>query len=325
MLFIERPDTDPFFNLAAEEYLFRNYKEDVIMLWRNTPAVIIGKHQNPYREVNLAFAREIHLPVIRRISGGGAVYHDLGNLNFTFIRTGQAGDLVNYWAFLDPLVSILNSWQIPCELSGKSDLMIRNRKISGNSQHVFKNRVMHHGTLLYTSDLETLSRALRNKTTRYRDRSIRSNRAPVANISDFLANPIPITQFQNQLSAELMRIFTPSTRIHLSWSDKRSIHNLVQKKYGTWEWNFGYSPPYHLKVHFLIDGKKQEIEISVKNGIIQKIHIFDSMQFPGWMPLFSEMEGLQHEENTIRNHLDAHPGLLKDFGLSTEELIRGLF
>ncbi|HNS47658.1 MAG TPA: hypothetical protein PKH94_10490 [Bacteroidales bacterium] len=132
MLVIERLEADPWFNLAAEEYIFRNYHEDVLMLWRNAPAVIIGKHQNPYREVNLAFTRDHHLPVIRRISGGGAVYHDAGNINYTFIRSEQSGDLVNYGLFLQPVMAILNSWQIPCELSGKSDLMIQNRKISGN-------------------------------------------------------------------------------------------------------------------------------------------------------------------------------------------------
>lgn len=325
MLVIERLEADPYFNLAAEEYIFRNYHEDVLMLWRNAPAVIIGKHQNPYREVNLVFARDHHLPVIRRISGGGAVYHDAGNINYTFIRSEQSGDLVNYGLFLQPVMAILNSWQIPCELSGKSDLMIQNRKISGNAQHVFKNRILHHGTLLYASNLEELGKALTKGGSAYRDRSIRSNQAPVTNISNFLTNPPSVVHFQEQLSAELIKVFSPATRIRLSNHDKKSIWSLAEKKYRTWEWNFGYAPPYRFRSTLSIEGKQIKIDLSVKNGIIQKIHIFDSPQAAGWVSLLTKAEGIRHEENTIRQYLDANPGLAAELGMPSQDICRALF
>lgn len=326
MLFVERPWTDPFFNLAAEEYVFRNYKEDdVIMLWRNTPSVIVGKHQNPYREINVAFVRENHLPVIRRISGGGTVYHDPGNLNFTFIRTLQSRYTVDFNAFLQPVISVLNRWHIPCERSGKSDLTVHQRKISGNSQHLFKNRVLHHGTLLYSTDLENLTKLLANDTGRYRDKSIRSNPAAVANISEFLSDPPPVEIFQQRLAEELMNNFSPVHRITLSATDERAIQSLSEEKYRTWEWNFGYSPPYQILVTFLYQGKEIKAEMSVRNGMILKIHIFGPQAGKGWSALFRHMEGLKHEELSLRQYFDAHQDLMADLEMTPQDVIRELF
>ena len=326
MLFIERSRTDPFFNLAAEEYVFRNFKEDeVIMLWRNKPSVIIGKHQNPYREINVPFASKNHLPVIRRISGGGTVYHDPGNLNFTFIRSLQSNYAVDYKAFLLPVISILNRWQIPCELSGKSDLIVHQRKISGNSQHIFRNRVLHHGTLLYSTDLENLKNALANNTSRYMDRSIRSNPVPVANISEFLNDPPPVEIFQERLTDEIMNSFSPILRIPLSASDENAILSLSEEKYQAWEWNYGYSPPYQVYPQFLLHGKQIKMEISVRHGIVRKIHIFEPPAAARWLSLFGQMEGLKHEEQTLQKYLDAHPDLTADLDMTPQDIARELF
>ncbi|MBP6976804.1 MAG: lipoate--protein ligase [Lentimicrobiaceae bacterium] len=325
MLFVDRPETDPYFNLAAEEYIFRNIRDDVIMLWRNTPAVIIGKHQNPHREVNLTFARENHLPVIRRITGGGTVYQDMGDINFTFIRSEQTNPMINYGAILHPLISIMNSWHIPCKMTGKSDITIHDRKISGNAQHIFKNRILHHGTLLYASNLEDLNSALTPTSRGYHDRSIRSNPYPVANISDFLSNPPSIEQFQEQLHTELLKIFSPIARIGFTSCDRDSIRELAEKKYKTWEWNFGYSPPYQLQTQLPFQGRKVKIEILVKNGIMQKIHIFDSLQDPGYMAALMQLEGLKHEEHAIRLFFNDHPRLAADMGLTVQEICKALF
>ncbi|MDD5508278.1 MAG: lipoate--protein ligase family protein [Bacteroidales bacterium] len=326
MLFIERPWTDPFFNLAAEEYIFRSYtQDDVIMLWRNEPSVIVGKHQNPFREINIAFARENHLPVIRRISGGGTVYHDPGNLNFTFIHTQQSNYTVDYNAFLQPVISVLNRWNIPCERSGKSDLFVHQRKISGNSQHLFKNRVLHHGTLLYSTDLDKLNQVLVNNATRYTDKSIRSNPAAVANISEFLNDPPPVEIFQERLAKQWMNNFSPVRWITLSASDEKAIQSLSEQKYRTWEWNFGYSPPYQVSVTFTIHGKEIRAEISVRNGIIRKIHTFEPVVVAGWMALFRRMEGLKHEEQSLQHYLDANPDLMADLEMTPQDVIRKLF
>lgn len=326
MLFVERPCTDPFFNLAAEEYVFRNFTEDdVIMLWRNAPSVIVGKHQNPYREINVEFVRENHLPVIRRISGGGTVYHDPGNLNFTFIRSLQSRYMVDYTAFLQPVISVLNRWQIPCERSGKSDLIVHQHKISGNSQHIFKNRVLHHGTLLYSTDLENLTKALAGNTARYTDKSIRSNPADVANISAFLNDPPPVEIFQERLAEELMNSFSPARRFPLSASDEKDIRTLSQEKYRTWEWNFGYAPPYQVSATFHAHGKEIKIQVSVHNGIVRKINIFEPLAVAGWSVLFRQMEGLRHEEQSLRQYLDSHRELMADLELTPQDVLRELF
>jgi lipoate-protein ligase A len=326
MLFVERSGTDPFFNLAAEEYFFRNYKEDdVIMLWRNSPSVIVGKHQNPYRETNVLFIMENHLPVIRRISGGGTVYHDPGNINFTFIRSIHSRYTIDFNMFLQPVISILNRLKIPCERSGKSDLTVHQHKISGNAQHIFRNRVLHHGTLLYSTDLEKLNSALSNNATWYTDRSIRSKPAPVANISKFINDPPPVEIFQERLTAEIMDSFSPILRIPLSASDEKAIHTLSEEKYRTWEWNFGYSPPYQVCVQFLLHGKQIKAEITVRNGIVRKINIFDSPTAAEWLVLFRQMEGLKHEEQSILQYLDSHPDLASNLEMTPQQIVRELF
>lgn len=326
MLFIERSGTDPFFNLAAEEYIFRNYKEDdVIMLWRNMPSVIIGKHQIPYREINFRYIKENNVPVIRRISGGGTVYHDPGNINFTFIRSLSSAYKVDYDEFLQPVITILNRLQIPCERSGKSDLTVHQRKISGNSQHLFRNRVLHHGTLLYSTDLENLNNALANNTTRYTDKSIRSNPVPVTNISKFLVDPPPVETFQERLTEEIISSFSPILRAPLSVSDEKAIYALSAQKYQTWEWNFGYSPSYQVNVEFPDNGKQIKAVIPVRNGIVQKIHTFDPAQATRWSELFRQMEGLRHEEQSILQYLDTHPELAANLEMTHQDFVKELF
>lgn len=326
MLFIERSGTDPYFNLAAEEYFFRNYKEDdVIMLWRNMPSVIIGKHQNPYREINFSYVKENNLPVIRRITGGGTVYHDPGNINFTFIRSLSAPYTIDYDKFLQPVMTILNRLQIPCERSGKSDLTVHQRKISGNSQHLFRNRVLHHGTLLYSTDLQNLHHALVNNSSRYTDKSIRSNPVPVANISKFLVDQPSVETFQQRLAEEIIRSFSPILRVPLRASDEKAIHALSAQKYQTWEWNFGYSPSYQVKVEFTAQGNQIKAVIPVRNGIVQKIHIFEPAPATRWSELFKQMEGLKHEEQSILQYLDAHPELTATLEITHQDFVRALF
>ncbi|MEG0331764.1 MAG: lipoate--protein ligase family protein, partial [Clostridium sp.] len=160
MIFIYNKSTDPYFNLAAEEYVLKNFNDDCFMLWRNSKAVIIGKNQNAIAEINRDYVTSNNIPVVRRLSGGGAVFHDLGNVNFTFI-TNDTDDFVNFGKFTEPIIGVLkDNLSINAELSGRNDLTIDSKKFSGNAQYNYKNRVLHHGTLLFSSSIDNISESL---------------------------------------------------------------------------------------------------------------------------------------------------------------------
>lgn len=162
MQFLVNKSTNPFFNLALEEYLLKNVdiKEDYFILWQNEPTIVIGKHQNTLKEINMNFVKDNNINVVRRNSGGGAVYHDLGNINFTFITKYDEKHLLDFKTFTNPVVYSLGKLNVKAELSGRNDILIDGRKISGNSQHIYKDRFLHHGTLLFNSELENLVKAL---------------------------------------------------------------------------------------------------------------------------------------------------------------------
>ncbi|MCD4734849.1 MAG: lipoate--protein ligase [Bacteroidales bacterium] len=271
MLFVQRPFTDPFFNIAAEEYLLKNLDEDCFMLWINDPAVIIGKHQNTIREVNYPFLYSKGIPVIRRISGGGTVYHDHGNLNFTFISTGQKEKLVDFRKFTDPVIKILNNLGVPAKFEGKNDLRTNGLKISGNAEHVYKNKVLHHGTLLFSTDLEMLNLAIAPVNKNITDKSVQSVRSNVANISDFLPVPMKIQEFLDLIMSGAKEFFSKTKYYELNEVDRTGIEGLVEKKYNTREWNWGYSPPYIFEKTKVIMGNYWKSKISIRKGKIEQI------------------------------------------------------
>ena len=160
MLIIRRHNTDPWFNLATEEFVLKNFDEDTFMLWRNAPSIIVGKHQNTLAEINLDYVKKNNIKVVRRLSGGGAVFHDLGNINFTFIKTGENGNLIDFKKYTEPILEVLLKMGINARFEGRNDLTIEGKKFSGNAEHIWKNRVLHHGTLLFSSHMANLSEAL---------------------------------------------------------------------------------------------------------------------------------------------------------------------
>jgi len=279
MLLLASNNTDPFFNIATEEYLLKESDEEIFMLYINGPSVIVGKHQNTLAEVNLRFAVKNNIPIIRRFSGGGTVYHDLGNLNFTFFNSGNQGQLINFRKYTQLIIDVLNDLNVDALFEGKNDIRVNGLKISGNAAHVYKNRVMHHGTILVSSDLKKLSTVLNVEPGKYSDKAVKSIHSLVANLNSFFKTPLSISELQKLLFDRIKKTDVCSNYI-LSENDINNIENLIGKKYSTWDWNFGYSPDYEFRNIAIIEGRKTTIFLQVEKGIIvdARINKFENLQ-----------------------------------------------
>ena len=272
MLCIHVKNTDPFFCLAAEEYFLKNFADDIFMLWQSENAVIVGKHQNLLGEINYPFVRENNIILARRISGGGTVYHDPGNVNFSYIKNVNSPSEISFQMFTLPIVDALAKLGLTASTSGRNDLLIDGLKISGNAEHVYKNRVLHHGTLLFNSDLKNLGQAIKVIPGKYESKAVQSNRSPVGNISQFLKKGMTIEEFVKFLLGFQLEKFDNSS-YELNETDIQLIEKLSAEKFKTWEWNFGYSPKYIFRNKVEINGKKLLIQFAVEKGIIMDAKI----------------------------------------------------
>ncbi len=313
MLYISRPETDPYFNIAAEEYVLKEFSDDVFMLWQNEPSIIVGKHQNTLAEINYQYIQKNKLPVIRRITGGGTVYHDLGNLNFSFIKSGKRNELVNFKAFTDPVISALKTMGVNAKFEGKNDLRVEGKKISGNAEHVYKNRVLHHGTLLFSSELTKLNESILAQTQNFKDKAVKSNRSEVANISDFLKSPMSFETFRDEILKQIMLEDTEAVLHAFTEKDKQKIHELVASKYAKWAWNYGYSPKYVLSKEIRFGNFSSKVQIIVKDGIIINL-IFEELntQHKTAILLKTLLTESPHEPNEIKMRLLNDSSFLKD-------------
>jgi lipoate-protein ligase A len=299
MLIIRRPQTDPYFNIAAEEYFLRNFNENIFMLWQNEPSIIIGKHQNTLAEINLKYITEHQIPVIRRITGGGTVFHDLGNINFTFIKNIVDEDLVDFKRFTYPIIEVLKSLGIPAKHEGKNDIRINGLKCSGNAEHVFKNRVLHHGTLLFSSDLSSLGETLKTNENLFISKAVKSNRSQVTNISSHLKEPLNISQFIELVYDYLIANYTGTHFYTMTEKDFTAINILANDKYKTWEWNYGYSPSYQYKNEI----NDLACILEVKNGIIIHASIFNPKTLVHFEALENKIIGIKQQKDEIRAFL----------------------
>jgi lipoate-protein ligase A len=309
MLCISLETTDPCFNLAVDEYLLKEGSEEFLVLGINDPSVIIGKHQIAHMETSARFLKEHNIPVIRRISGGGAVYHDRGNLNFSFILNSEPGKQVNFRKYTGPVLEFLSSIGINASFEGKSDLKFNGFKISGNAEHVYHNRVLHHGTLLFDTDLNQLESSLRNDKSRYHSKAVKSNPAKVINLKyvlkyvlkDILKDILKYIDNTEDLKTVMMKWLlenlSGSVLRQLKGEETRQIELLAETKYRTWDWNYAYGPEYLFENRNLIEGKDIYLSLSVKDGIIQDCRVEGSQDLA---VLFKRVSGCRHMVEDIQ-------------------------
>jgi len=281
MFCITLESNDPYFNLAIEELLLRKKKEDYLILGINSPSVIIGKHQTPHREINTRFLTEHKIPVIRRITGGGTVYHDAGNLNFTFIKQAEPGKQVDFRKYTQPVIDFLASEGVDARFEGKNDLKVEGLKISGNAEHVHHNRVLHHGTLLFSTSLNILRNTLRKDTSHYTSRAVESNPSSVANLNERLSRFKDIFEFRSGMMDYFIGNLPEAMEYKLSEQDIFEAENIAKTKYKTWEWNWAYGPEYQFVNEFEFSGEKVRCRLYVREGIMRDIVLEGSSGLAG--------------------------------------------
>lgn len=270
LYYLDISTTDPRYNLALEQYVFDSLPRghSFFLLWQNDRAVIVGKHQNTYAEVNAQYVREHGLYVVRRLSGGGAVYHDLGNLNFTFICDLVPSEAIDYKKFCVPIVDTLKEFGVQAEFTGRNDMTICGKKFSGNAQYIRRGRVMHHGTILFSSDLSAMAQALHVDAAKLRTKGIRSVSSRVTNISEHLASNVPLSTFRSALLTHILRT-CPSAPYLLTGQDCSAVQALCQNRYATWEWNYGVSPECTIRKHRWVEGCGEvDAYLTIEHGLI---------------------------------------------------------
>ncbi|MGB9792552.1 MAG: lipoate--protein ligase [Thermacetogeniaceae bacterium] len=307
MIRVINESTNPYFNLALEEYLLKELDlgDDIFMLWQNSPAVIVGRNQNTWDEINHQFVKENGIAVVRRLTGGGAVYHDLGNLNFTFIARGMKAGHYDFESFARPVVAALRSLGVEAEFSGRNDILVDGKKVSGNAQYRYGDSVLHHGTLLFDSDISNMVRALNVSPEKLVKKGVASVRSRVTNIKEHLPRPLGMEEFKAALVKALFQAEgNHNAEYRLSERDLARVEELVRTKYGTWEWNYGASPGYNLRRSRRFEWGKLDVLLDIREGKIISCKIygdfFGKEEISG---LEERLQGLPYEETALRQTL----------------------
>ncbi len=276
MVYLESHETGSDFNLALEQYVFDRMPrgESYLMLWQNRPAVIIGKYQNALEELHTGYVRKHGIQVTRRLSGGGAVYHDLGSINYTYIVDGTLDGSMDLAAFCRPLLETLQGLGIHAELTGRNDISIEGKKVSGNAQYSREGRIMHHGTILYDSDLSMLNEVLRVPADKIVSKGIKSVRSRVANIREYLECPLSVQEFWSILRERMCGGRAKKT---YDWTrtDLEEVDKIRRERYGTWEWNWGNSPACTIRKERRIEGCGGiQVYLDIQNGRISDCEFY---------------------------------------------------
>lgn len=265
---------DPCYNLALEEHLLTKHKEGtIVMLWQNRNTIVIGRHQNAVEEINQKYVNEHGIKVVRRTTGGGAVYHDLGNLNYSFITDRSGDDREGMRQFAGLVIRALEKAGVAAEFSGRNDIVAEGKKVSGTAQRICGDRILHHGCLLYDSNLSEVSQSLRVRPEKFDSKSVKSVRGRVANIKDLLKEPMELTEFKDCLM-EVIQREEKYKILRLTDEEEKQVENLAREKYASWEWTYGNPIKCTIHNYKKCQGGTVEVYMNVKNGMIEECQMY---------------------------------------------------
>lgn len=320
MKYISTGSHDPFYNLAFEEYVLRNIKDDsYLLLWSSEKSIVVGKYQNVFEEVNLVEARKQKVPVLRRISGGGTVYHDRNNLNYSMITDFSRGQFSGYDSFLDPVIQALNKMGVSAAKRRSCDIAVDGMKISGSAQTIKKDRILHHGTLLFNSDLEHLHELLKPSAGTFESKAVKSFRSPVTNILDHLDDrAMTIDDFRDHL---LDALFPEGViQKELEEKDLLEIRRLADEKYSKWLWNYGASPRFTFSREGVLFGMPFTIHLEVKEGEITQSEVHGLEKLLRNRTLMGTRYDYDEVSRILSIDMDQMP-----VGMSQDDIIRCFF
>ncbi|MED1864721.1 lipoate--protein ligase [Fictibacillus nanhaiensis] len=313
MLFIDNENiTDPRVNLAIEEFALKHLdiNETYLLFYINEPSIIIGKNQNTVEEINADYVRDEGIHVVRRLSGGGAVYHDLGNLNFSFITKDDGNSFHDFKKFTDPVVKALKKLGVNAELSGRNDILADGKKISGNAQFSTKGRMFSHGTLLFDSEIENVVSALNVRMDKIESKGIKSIRSRVTNIREHLDKDMTMEEFKQTLLAYLFEELDSVPKYELTEKDWEEIRKISRERYANWEWNYGKSPKFNVELSNRFAAGSVDIRLHIVKGIIQESKIFGDFFGVG------DVSDIENKLNGVRYDREAIEEVLEDLDLS---------
>lgn len=325
VLYLETGSQNPYYNLAFEEYILTHrLTGDYLLLWQNDNTIVIGRNQNAEAEINRTFVEEHQIRVVRRETGGGAVYHDLGNLNYSFITDTGDTQKLEIPRFTKPVVEALCSLGLQAEASGRNDILVNGLKVSGTAQRIYHNRILHHGTLLFDSDPNAVAGALNANPAKFQSKSSKSVRSRIGNIRDFLPQDMDLPAFWDYLK----RTFAGSGFVQetLSPEELAQVKHLEETKYQTWEWNFGKSPKYNVTNKRRYEAGSIEPRIAVENGIITQIVFYgDFLSTCPLEPLTGALQGCRFRREDVAPVLDRFNLHAMFGGITREEILDVMF
>lgn len=325
MLLIDNGNShDPAFNLALEEYCLLNLpmQQRYLLLYVNAPAIVIGKHQNAFQEINTHLVQTHQLPVLRRISGGGTVFHDLGNLNFSFIQPYSSKEFNNYEHFTGAIARALAAWGVPALLTERGDITVEGKKVSGSAQAMRQGRLASHGTLLFRSDLALIAPILKPKPGLFTSKSRQSVRSPVTNIGNYLPDTATINAFSTRLAQALSPGAAPPQRFLLTSAQRNEVEALARTKYRTWEWNYGQSPKFTLQREATLSTGPATSHIEVAKGHLVQATI---KGIPHSSPIAQALIGQRYHPTNLHTALQTVLAELSNPMPALEELVDLLY
>lgn len=325
MKYIETNSIDPYYNLAFEEYVLTHYKDDdYLMLWQNDNTIVVGVNQNPLEEVNLRLAETYNVNLVRRSTGGGAVYHDLGNLNFSYITDWDDGDVMGYEHFLKPIASAFGKIGLSIEIKGRNDLLLDGKKISGSAQRLVDGRILHHGTLLINSDLEKMEQLLHVSADKIQSKGIKSVRSRVTNIQEYTWKRLDVESVKELL---LQHWFGETVKSEKLGKDQLNEVKLIAcHKYRAWNWLYGRSPKFNFKNKKRFAGGAVEVHMDIKDGVISKCMINgDFLSLKSIRDVEEKLTDIRYDRCCVKASLESLPINLYFGDIAKEDIVRCFF